>query len=484
MLKKLSGGVGSKFYLLASEADRQALEAGPLGHLVHYQAPQGAPILNNVFPLAAVAASDSGAEDLEEVCNRLATLRSLPPLPMLRLPDVMGPGAVAVAELVTGPLARIARYASNLNSQLLDIKRERDQLLENYRALEDTFNAQAMRSVSCVFEHQPYSDPADEGIEDLLVDGGITQLLPVASTGISGFALHIRATGTGHSGLRLRLECVEDEAIVGEWIVASAQVGEGWNYFVLPRALPNAARSLRLHLDADGEGAPEPSVGQFLAQEVFAAKAQRPHPDIECRPLAFRLYAGIPGVRPDGVLNMLATVAASGAPSLAVFRLPEQVLETVELCTEIGPGIDYPLVQYLPHEASVVCHPQLHGPTCAVMRGAVPVGTQWVQSKVWIAHPNGMPAYAAMLVLDPEQPIRDQVTALPPVTAEAAFGGFSGWRQVTGGDGGTTVHLSVTDGAHGPRDLLLVSMPAASQVDFSWLHFTEVRMARQFTPRG
>ena len=473
---------GKKRYVVASEIDREPLQAGPIGSLACFMTSGSESRLNDIFPIVGVAVSDRGHEDLLAICKHLGRLHSLPPIPLVRIIDPGGGEATLVCELVTGPLSRLASFANSLNAQLLDLKRERDQLFEHFRSLEDAFNAQSMSTVSCVFEQQPYSDPYDVSLGSLLVETGITQLLPVASTGLAGFALHMRPTSSGASVLHVSLEIIETDTMVGHWLAIPKRVVEGWNYFALPRMLSATAHSLRIHLKADGPGAPEPSLGYFLPQAEFEAHAGTSHPDLDHRPLAFRLYAGIPGVQPDGILNMLATVPMDGAPESITFRMPREVLQSAELCTQVHAGVDYTLVEYISEESCVLCHPQVGGPTGALLSGGVPPGTLWIQCSVKLAHEEGKPAYAAMMLADPDRPLRDQFDTLTAYEREEPVRNFSGWAPIEAGGPSVTLHVEFSETLTKVHDLVLISAAASDEVAFSWVRFCNFSLTRLIVP--
>jgi hypothetical protein len=89
-----------------------------------------------------------------------------------------------------------------------------------------------------------------------------------------------------------------------------------------------------------------------------------------------------------------------------------------------------------------------------------------------------------MLVLDPDVSLEDQLAALPPATSRMPSPGFSGWHQVKGGEPSEVLHLPIPGCLGRPRDLLLLSLPAGDWVTFSWLQFSDLRVARQFGLRS
>ncbi len=68
--------------------------------------------------------------------------------------------------------------------------------------------------------------------------------------------------------------------------------------FSLPKACDGSHRTLRLRISASGGVPPELSLGNVIANERYAARARIPHADLDMRPLALRIFTGLPGVRP------------------------------------------------------------------------------------------------------------------------------------------------------------------------------------------
>ena len=115
------------------------------------------------------------------------------------------------------------------------LRRERETLLENYRALEDAFQARNWEPVTEVFAHDPYVDPKDEGIGHLIANAFVEQLLPVSSHGVAGIALHFNSVPRDGGELVVVLSYVESGEGVAEWSVPFSQLVPTWNFFALPR---------------------------------------------------------------------------------------------------------------------------------------------------------------------------------------------------------------------------------------------------------
>ncbi|MBV1796725.1 hypothetical protein [Siccirubricoccus sp. G192] len=115
--------------LLAAEVDQRELASGPLSHLVGYPGTDAAALLENCFPLLAVALSDGGEAAVARAAAGLARLRSVPTVPVMRLAGGSTPDAQLLAELLQGPLAAAMGTARSMLSELVMLRRERERLM-------------------------------------------------------------------------------------------------------------------------------------------------------------------------------------------------------------------------------------------------------------------------------------------------------------------------------------------------------------------
>ena len=130
--------------VVASDRDRASVAGSGIEHLVHFL-PAGdreKTTLENVFPLIGLAFSKEGEEDLAERLVSLRALGTVPEFPVKRLSaHTATESAALIQALVDGGVGRLARFSSAITSELALLRRERETLLENYRALEDAFQA-------------------------------------------------------------------------------------------------------------------------------------------------------------------------------------------------------------------------------------------------------------------------------------------------------------------------------------------------------
>ncbi|HXV30506.1 MAG TPA: DUF6212 domain-containing protein, partial [Sinorhizobium sp.] len=346
--------------VVTSERDRATVEEGDIGHLVHFLGGEADSrvLLQNAFPLIALAFSEEGEADLRESLAALRALKTVPEIPLQRI--AAGDAAESCAlvrALVEDGVGRLARFTASVTSELAILRREREALLENYRALEDAFQARNWEPVTEIFAHDPYVDPKDEGIGQLLATAYVEQLLPVSSLGVAGIALHLHSIPRDGGELVVVLSYVENGEGVAEWTVPYAQLVTGWNFFALPRACGGGARTLRLRVSTTGGEMVGLSLGYPIASERYTARSEVPHPDLDLRPLAFQVFTGLPGVRPTRMPNMIGPTALLEGRFIEDYRLAVDLLSQI-VDVSVTPIVpEFQTVRFLEHEHAVVCHP-------------------------------------------------------------------------------------------------------------------------------
>ncbi len=483
----ISSGKGRRLaarkLVAASGRDRSCLEGSDIEHLVTYLDMDGRPdaTLQNAFPLIAVAFSDEGEADLKERLVLLGSLGTVPAVPLQRLDPANRPDSLALLRtLADGGVGRLARYSASITSELSILRRERETLLENYRALEDAFQARSWEPVSEVFSHDPYADPKDEGIGQLLANTFVEQLLPVSSLGVAALALHLHSVPKASGELVVALRYLESGEGVAEWIVPYAQLVPNWNFFSLPRACGGGARTLRLRITATGPETVGLSLGYPIAGERYSARSELPHPDLDLRPLAFKVFTGLPGVKPASAPNMIAPSSLLEGQYIVDYRLAVDTLSQIAdvSITPIVP--EFQTVRYLEHEHAIVCHPLPNGISAGAISRAVEPGTISFSASAIIDHPEGQPAAVSFLLAPANSNARSEVAELARKGAVKPSAFFSGWREVTANQV-VNINVQLDEPVRGPMDLMILSRAVTGSVDFSWLKVSGFRLVKQST---
>ncbi len=473
--------------VLAGASDRASLAAGPLAHLVTYtdEVFGSDGTMRNVYPVLAVVASSAGAKEIEAASAALAKLATVPAPPVIRIDrDVEGVAALVQTVLESG-LGRISSYAQTMSTELVMLRRERETLFENFRVLEDAFRARNWEPASEIFAHDPFVDPKDEGIGRLMRESWVEQLLPVSSFGVSGFALHFRHVAKGSGEVIVTLDYVESGEGVAEWIVPFSDLAADWNFFSLPKACDGSPRTLRLRVSANGAEPPAPSLGHPIASRRYAARSRSLHGDLDHRPLAIKIYSGVPGVRPTALPNSIAPSALMSGRRIEDYRLPLDALRAVA-DVSVSPIVpDFQTIRFLEHEDAIVCHPLPAGISAGAIVNVVAPGTVRFAARAMIDHPEGKPALVGFLLAPSAANLRSEIAVLEREGTARRSAYFSGWRDVAAGEA-VSINIMLDTPTQRMMNLVILSRAKGDSVDFSWLKVFDFRLVRHFDvePRG
>lgn len=467
--------------IAASDIDRDNLQKAGIDHLVVFLGAgiRSQPILKNTFPLIAVAFSDEAEADLKDALVALRRLATVPEVPIQRLDARNGAEMCAlIVALAEGGLGRLSRFTASMSSELAMLRREREVLFENYRALEDAFQARNWEPTTEVFGHDPYVDPKDEGIGQLLSSAYVEQLLPVSSQGVAGVALHLHSVPKDGAELVVTLSYVESREGVAEWSVPASKLVASWNFFSLPRACGLGAKTLRLRVSTTGHETIGLSLGFPIASERYTARTETSHPDLDFRPLAFRVFTGLPGVKPARMPNMIAPTDLLDGQFIEDYRLAPDLLSRI-VDVSVSPVVpEFQTVRFLEHEHAVVCHPLPSGISAGAVSRAVEPGTISFSASAVIDHPEGAPAAVSFLLAPANANARSEVAELVRTGSAKPLAFFSGWREV-GPDQSININMHMDEPVRAHMDLMILSRAVTGSVDFSWLKVSGFRLVKQ-----
>lgn len=471
----------SRKLVLASGHDRRIIDDSPIGHLVRYLDPAFSvrTVLRDCFPLVAVAFSDEAEADLKEIQTAMQRLKTVPSVALHRLDARDSVAALELlAALLGGGVGRLASFSASVAAELALLRRERESLLENYRALEDAFQARNWEPLAECFAHDPYVDPKDEGIGQLLASGHVDQLLPVSSHGVAGLSLHFHSVPKSGGELILTLGYVESDEGIAEWRVDYRDLVPEWNFFSLPRACGGGAKTLRLRVSTRGAETIGLSLGYPIASERYTTRSDIEHSDLDLRPLAFRIYTGVPGVAPVMTPNMIAPTSLPNGAAVQDYLLPVDILKRVidVSVSDIVP--EFETISFLEHEHALVCHPLPTGITAGAISGAVEQGTMSFSANAIIDHPEGAPAAVGFLLAPADANQRSKIAEIGRDETAGPSAFFSGWREV-GPDRPISISMQLDEPLSGPMDLMILSRAVGDTVDFSWLKVSGFRLVKQ-----
>jgi hypothetical protein len=351
-------------------------------------------------------------------------------------------------------------------------------MFENYRAIEDAFHARNWDSSTEIFSHAPLVDPKDEGFARLLRESEIEQLFPVSSYAVSGFALHFRDLPANRNGqLIVTLDYLENGEGIAEWLVPYGTLHSEWNFFSLPKACDGSHRTLRLRISATGGVPPELSLGNVIANERYAARARIPHADLDMRPLALRIFTGLPGVRPASLPNAIVPTSMINGRKVDDYRLPIELLRNVTNVSVTPLTPDFPTVRFLEHEDAIGCHPLEEGITAAAIRRVVAPGTVRISARAVIDHPEGQPCAVGLLLVNLASDAQEEIGALASMDRRRSQVLFSGWSEVAP-NRSIDINFMLEEPIDRTMDLVVLSRAAGESVDFSWLKVFNFRLVK------
>ncbi|MGG5811812.1 DUF6212 domain-containing protein [Falsiroseomonas sp. CW058] len=247
--------------------------------------------------LAAVAFTDEGEAAMQDALDTMPGGDAAPAVARIEPGDVMAL-ACTVLGASSGMLRRQAGQLTSTLRSLAQLRAQHDDQQRRLAALEAFVARDNRQDFDCVFAEPPAEDGelALRLGEDANVRS-LAQLLPVASRGVSAIGLHLAETPlTPDALVAIRLHSLEDGRERAAWRVPAADLRPGWQVFGLDAAITGLSRTLRLSVEVSS-GTIALSLGAEQPLPAFRILG----PDgvaVASRSLAFKVWAGLPGVMP------------------------------------------------------------------------------------------------------------------------------------------------------------------------------------------
>ncbi|MDY0870930.1 DUF6212 domain-containing protein [Dongia rigui] len=427
--------------------------------------------------LAAIIAFDQSERELVDRAGDWLQKRrngSVPTPQLIAPDDVMG-FAASILGTAQQLAQRSAELTTSLFRQLADARQANEDLQNRFAALEAFIDRAGLQPFDIAFINPPVEDETEPNVLATASNGSISQILPVASTGVSAIALHIaKATPRGEGIFRATLQSVEDGRMIENWSVPISELNPGWMTLALQKSIAGLRRTLRLIISVEGHKADLPtlSLGNAQPLPLFRLQDADLRQSISSSSLALQVYVGLPGVVPPTP----GTFAARGGrekteQGLREVTLPQEILagtQQVALDTESS-GFDG--VRYLEGERIVSCHPPAFGTTIGKIPGGCPAGALRVSANLLVAHEKARDVEFALVAGNSESRIIDLLAgSTDPQSGE----GFSGWIRVPAQQP-RFASLYLDAPARTASDLYLVTrMVEAGNHDFAWARFLNV----------
>jgi hypothetical protein len=346
---------------------------------------------------------------------------------------------------------------------LANFRRTHEELQNSFFALERAM-PHGFRASAPIFSSESAGEAAVMGWGNT----GLSQILPIASEGLSAITLELAKLPPEGSGTTLHAYLVglEDHWVIDSWTMSVDRLAVGPVVLALSRSVVGASRTLDLMLELEG---PDP------VSLSIAIGDRQPLPQFQIR----RSASGAPGWP-----NMLAMQLWAGAPGDAAAKVIEADPRASENETRLSPTLlrecahanghevrfDFKPVSYVAHRIAVACHPPKHGITIAAV--PLPAATVLgVAADVDLGNPKSSPvrfAFALAEDLSRAQHLFAGETANP---GEA----FSGWTEATFA-APSALHARPAEPSAKSRLYLATGMATEGDNAFAWARFRNLRI--------
>ena len=328
-----------------------------------------------------------------------------------------------------------ARKIAQSNRELLALRTLNDNLQNRFAAVESFVDRQGLQPFDLAFSNEPVSSSSRSNVLADASFKGVSQILPVASAGVSAIAIHFeRLARRDEATLHAQLVTLEDRQIVEKWTIPFSQLHQGWNYLGLSRTLAGLRRTLKLQLhieDLDDE-MPLLSLGGLQPLEMFQVQDAGNNTPLLKNSLAMQVWCGMPGVLLPSWANYLP--AQSGQPRDEGFRempIANSIIDLAALANTEEIEFDFPAILPLPEERAVACHPPSTGITIGRLPAACPPKILRISSTAIIDNEQSQDVDFALVIAGDLNSAQQLFTEGRDAGAGEAF---SGWTSVAHGE--------------------------------------------------
>ncbi|MDR6634660.1 hypothetical protein J2X72_003472 [Phyllobacterium sp. 1468] len=346
---------------------------------------------------------------------------------------------IETAGLIIQKLASLvvfeARKITQSNRELLALRTLNDNLQNRFAAVESFVDRQGLQPFDLAFSNEPVSSSSRSNVLADASFEGVSQILPVASAGVSAIAIHFeRLMQRDDTTLHAQLVTLEDMCVVESWVVPLSKLGQGWNYLGLSRTLAGLRRTLSLRLRIEGmdDEMPLLSLGGLQPLDMFQVRDAANDTPLLKNSLAMQIWCGMPGVLLPSWANYLP--AQSHDARGGGFRempMAVGILELADLSNTDEISFDFAAILPLPEERAIGCHPPSTGITIGHIPAACPPNILRISSSAVVDNEESKDVDFALVIASD---IRNARQLFDEHRAPGAGEGFSGWISVTPGE--------------------------------------------------
>ena len=424
--------------------------------------------------IAAIIAFDQTDQELVDRASDWLRKRRNNPLPAPMLIDA--DDAAGFAALVMSNANQLAKKSAEMTTslfrQLAEARQANEELQNRFAALEAFIDRHGLQPFELAFINPPAEDDTEPNVLATASNARISQILPVASSGVSAVALHVaKPAPRSEAILQASLASVEDGRVIESWSIPVAEIEAGWMTLSLKSTIAGLRRTLKLVVSVDGQRADLPtlSLGNAQPLALFRLQDAELRQSVSSSSLALQVYVGLPGVVPPNRGSFSARAAQDNdAPGLREMSLPQDALTQTQQVHLDDDSSGFDGVTYLEGEHTLSCHPPAFGTTIARIAGGCPAGTLRLSANLLVAHEKARDVEFALVVGREEGRIIDLLSG----TSEPAPGeGFSGWIRVPAKQP-RFASLYLDAPAREAGDLYLATrMVDPGNQDFAWARF-------------
>jgi len=402
----------------------------------------------------------------------------------VQLPPVVGWGKGSEIDAVSSLVGLVAegvragtRRLVLSNKELRALRSLNDDLQNRFAAIESFLNRHGLQPLDLVFSNEPMENPLNPNVLANASPDGISQILPVPSSGVSGVAVHVEKLASRPDlKLRAQLVTLEDLRIVDTWQISTGDLTTGWNIFGLSRSSAGLRRTLefRIQVEEADDDVPLLSVGGLQPIEMFQVRDAGTAVPVLKNSLALQVWGGIPGVSMPSHANYIPAQSRQVGHDEGFRDVPivPGILEHATLANSDEVAFDFEAIMPLPSERAVGCHPPSEGMTIGQLPAACPPQLVRMSAKAFIDNNRAADIDFAIAVA------KDLDAAKSLLREERQQRGgeaFSGWQTVTyGGE----AHLSAFAGEQTgvwQNVYFATRMTEPQGNDFAWAKFANFR---------
>ncbi|MET1412235.1 DUF6212 domain-containing protein [Roseibium sp. HPY-6] len=403
---------------------------------------------------------------------------------VVQLPSVVvwtrGQESEAVSSIVALVAEHVKSAARRLvlsNRELRTLRSMNDDLQNRFAAIESFLNRNGLQPLDLVFSNEPSENPSNANVLASSSREGISQILPVPSSGVSGVAIHVDQLAIRQDlKMRAQLVTLEDLRIVDTWQISSGDLTTGWNTFGLSKSTAGLNRTLefRLQLEDAEEDTPLLSLGSLQPIEMFQVRDAANGMPVLKNSLAVQVWGGIPGVSMPPSANYIAAQSQQTSQSEGFRDMPitPGVLEHASLANSDEVTFDFEAIMPLPAERAIGCHPPAEGITIGELPAACPPQIIRMSAKAYIDNSRAADIDFAIAVAGSLEAAKALFREERQQTVGEAY---SGWQTVSFGE---SAHLSAfaSEQVGAWQNVYFATrMNEAGGNDFAWAKFANFR---------